>query len=47
MLAGDGTEPFISEVFGGEGEEDGVGEKLAGCQSYGLGSACVGQVLRG
>lgn len=39
-----GAEPFVGEVGRGQGEKDGVGEELAGCQADGLRGGCVGEI---
>jgi hypothetical protein len=42
----DAAEPLVGKVLRGEGEEDGVGEKLAGSKAYGLSGTGVGEVGR-
>ena len=44
MGGGGGAEVLVGEVWGGEGEEDGVGEEVAGCEADGLGGRGVGEV---
>ncbi len=41
------AEVLVGEVGAGEGEEDGVGEELAGCEAYCLCGGGVGEVGRG
>lgn len=44
-VRGDGAEPFVGKVGGVEGEEDGKGEELTGCESNGLCGRGVREVV--